>query len=158
MGLEKRITVTVQNFSSKLSSEIQFFKNDAIDLVFSIFEYGVEVKGLSTKYRLMPINTLKAKLLIETPFGIDSVESASIDENEITFHLDSEYTQNVGTSRMQIVLLYGDNYKVTLPEFSFTIKNSINEEWDGEDIVYPTILLDDDGNVILVDDDTAIIR
>lgn len=37
MGLEKRITVTVQNFSSKLSSEIQFFKNDAIDLVFSIF-------------------------------------------------------------------------------------------------------------------------
>lgn len=158
MGLEKRITVTVQNFSSKLSSEIQFFKNDAIDLVFSIFEYGVEVKGLSTKYRLMPINTLKAKLLIETPFGIDSVESASIDENEITFHLDSEYTQNVGTSRMQIVLLYGDNYKVTLPEFNFTIKNSINEEWDGEDIVYPTILLDDDGNVILVDDDTAIIR
>ena len=106
----------------------------------------------------MPISTLKAKLLIETPFGIDSVESASIDENEITFHLDSEYTQNVGTSRMQIVLLYGDNYKVTLPEFSFTIKNSINEEWDGEDVVYPTILLDDDGNVILVDDDTAIIR
>lgn len=158
MGLEKRITVTVQNFSSKLSSEIQFFKNDAIDLVFSIFEYGVEVKGLSTKYRIMPINPLKAKLLIETPFGIDSVESASIDENKITFHLDSEYTQNVGTSRMQIVLLYGDNYKVTLPEFAFTIKNSINEEWDGEDIVYPTILLDDDGNVILVDDNTAIIR
>lgn len=106
----------------------------------------------------MPINPLKAKLLIETPFGIDSVESASIDENKITFHLDSEYTQNVGTSRMQIVLLYGDNYKVTLPEFAFTIKNSINEEWDGEDIVYPTILLDDDGNVILVDDNTAIIR
>ena len=158
MGLEKRITVTVQNFSSKLSSEIQFFKNDAIDLVFSIFEYGVEVKGLSTKYRLMPINTLKAKLLIETPFGIDSVESASIDENEITFHLDKTYTQHIGISKMQIVLLDEDNYKVTLPEFQFEIKNSITEEWDGEDIIYPTILLSDDGNVLLTDEETVLIR
>ena len=50
---------------------------------------------------------------------------------------------------MQIVLLDQDNYKVTLPEFSFEIKKSINEQWDGEDVIYPTILLADDGSVIL---------
>ena len=59
---------------------------------------------------------------------------------------------------MQIVLLDEENYKITLPEFSFEIKKSINEKWDGEDVIYPTILLTDDGNVILADEDTALIR
>ena len=159
MSIYKKVSLTVANYSSRLSSEIQFFKNDAVDLVFSIYEFGIEVKpnGVS-KARTMPINPLKAKLLIETPFGVDSVESASIVENEVMFKLDEIYTQNIGKSKMQIVLLDEENYKITLPEFSFEIKKSINEQWDGEDVVYPTILLDDDGSVILVDEETALIR
>lgn len=107
---------------------------------------------------MMPINPLKAKLLIETPFGVDSVESARIEENQVVFFLDDSYTQNVGKSKMQIVLLDDDGCKVTLPSFEFEIKRSINEKWDGEDVIYPTILLTDDGNVILADEDTALIR
>lgn len=157
LGLNE--TVDVANYSSSLSSEIQFFKNDAVDLVFSIYEFGIEVKpnGIS-KARTMPINPLKAKLLIETPYGVDSVESASIVENEVMFKLDEIYTQNIGKSKMQIVLLDEENYKITLPEFSFEIKKSINEKWDGEDVIYPTILLADDGSVILADEATALIR
>nr|DAK82276.1 MAG TPA: hypothetical protein [Caudoviricetes sp.] len=159
MSIYKKVSLTVANYSSRLSSEIQFFKNDAVDLVFSIYEFGIEVKlnGVS-KARTMPINPLKAKLLIETPFGVDSVESASIVENEVMFKLDEIYTQNIGKSKMQIVLLDEENYKITLPEFSFEIKKSINEKWDGEDVIYPTILLADDGSVILADEATALIR
>lgn len=159
MSIYKKVSLTVANYSSSLSSEIQFFKNDAVDLVFSIYEFGIEVKpnGVS-KARTMPINPLKAKLLIETPFGVDSVESASIVENEVMFKLDEIYTQNIGKSKMQIVLLDEENYKITLPEFSFEIKKSINEKWDGEDVIYPTILLADDGSVILADEATALIR
>lgn len=159
MSIYKKVSLTVANYSSRLSSEIQFFKNDAVDLVFSIYEFGIEVKpnGIS-KARTMPINPFKAKLLIETPYGVDSVESASIVENEVMFKLDEIYTQNIGKSKMQIVLLDEENYKITLPEFSFEIKKSINEKWDGEEVIYPTILLDDNGNVLLVDDNTAIIR
>lgn len=159
MSIYKKVSLTVANYSSSLSSEIQFFKNDAVDLVFSIYEFGIEVKpnGIS-KARTMPINPLKAKLLIETPFGVDSVESASIVENEVMFKLDEIYTQNIGKSKMQIVLLDEENYKITLPEFSFEIKKSINEKWDGEDVIYPTILLADDGSVILADEATALIR
>lgn len=159
MSIYKKVSLTVANYSSSLSSEIQFFKNDAVDLVFSIYEFGIEVKpnGVS-KARTMPINPLKAKLLIETPFGVDSVESASIVENEVMFKLDEIYTQNIGKSKMQIVLLDEENYKITLPEFSFEIKKSINEKWDGEDVIYPTILLADDGSVVLADEATALIR
>lgn len=159
MSIYKKVSLTVANYSSSLSSEIQFFKNDAVDLVFSIYEFVIEVKpnGIS-KARTMPINPLKAKLLIETPFGVDSVESASIVENEVMFKLDEIYTQNIGKSKMQIVLLDEENYKITLPEFSFEIKKSINEKWDGEDVIYPTILLADDGSVILADEATALIR
>lgn len=159
MSIYKKVSLTVANYSSRLSSEIQFFKNDAVDLVFSIYEFGIEVKpnGVS-KARTMQINPLKAKLLIETPFGVDSVESASIVENEVMFKLDEIYTQNIGKSKMQIVLLDEENYKITLPEFSFEIKKSINEKWDGEDVIYPTILLADDGSVILADEATALIR
>lgn len=159
MSIYKKVSLTVTNYSSRLSSEMQFFKNDAVDLVFSIYEFGIEVKqnGIS-KARTMPINPLKAKLLIETPYGVDSVESASIVENEVMFKLDEIYTQNIGKSKMQIVLLDEENYKITLPEFSFEIKKSINEKWDGEDVIYPTILLADDGSVILADEATALIR
>lgn len=158
MSLYKKVTLTVRNYSSKLNSELQFYKNDALDLVFSIFEYGIEIKPSGSHYKMIPINPLKAKLLIETPFGIDSVESAAIKENEVTFKLDESYSQNIGKSKMQIVLMDDDGCKITLPPFDFEIKRSINEKWDGEEVIYPTILLDDNGNVLLVDDNTAIIR
>lgn len=159
MSIYKKVSLTVANYSSRLSSEIQFFKNDAVDLVFSIYEFGIEYKNGTSKFRETPINgAISAVLLIENPYGIDSIESMSIEDNLITFHLGEEHTQYPGISKMQIVLLDEDNYKVTLPEFSFEIKKSINEQWDGEDVVYPTILLDDDGSVILVDEETALIR
>lgn len=82
------------------------------------------------------------------------------EDNIFMFHLDSEYTQNVGISKMQIVLLDYDEvgYKITLPEIEFEIKKSINEKWDGEEIIYPTILLTDDGCAILADEETVLIR
>lgn len=159
MGLSKKINLTVKNYSANLNEDITFYKNDVVDLIFSIYEYGIEVSvNGAQRYRVMPINPLKAKLLIQTPFGVDSVESADIQGNEITFKLDESYSTNVGKSSMQIVLLDEDGYKVTLPEFEFEIKKTINEKWDGEDVIYPTILLADDGSVILVDEETALIR
>ena len=95
MSLYKEVTLTVSNYSSKLNSDIQFYKNDALDLIFNIYEYGIQVKQRGSSYRMMPINPLKAKLLIETPFGVDSVESARIEENQVVFFLDDSYIQNV---------------------------------------------------------------
>ena len=157
--LFKRVKLTVNNYTADLNSPLKFFKNDSLYLKFEIYEFGIEYKNGTSKFRETPINgAVSAVLLIENPYGIDSIESMSIEDNLITFHLAEEHTQYPGISKMQIVLLDEDNYKVTLPEFSFEIKKSINEQWDGEDVIYPTILLDNDGNVILVDEETALIR
>lgn len=158
--LFKKVKLTVKaGYSCDLDNPLRFFKNDALDLKFEIFQLGIEYKNNISRLREVPLNgATHAILLIETPYGIDSVEAMDIEDNLITFHLDKTYTQHIGISKMQIVLLDEDNYKVTLPEFQFEIKNSINEEWDGEDIIYPTILLSDDCNVLLTDEETVLIR
>lgn len=158
MKLYKNIDLKVDGYTIELSDDIKLYKNDAIDLIFSIYEYGINPKSRTASKEYMPIESLNAKLLIETPFGVDSVEAANVVDNTITFHLTKEYTQNIGFTKVSIVLLGEDDYKSTLPEFKFEVRKSINEKWDGENVVYPTILLDDNGNIILVDDNTAVIR
>ncbi|WP_297993931.1 hypothetical protein [uncultured Clostridium sp.] len=158
--LFKKVRLTVSNgYSCSIDSPLRFFKNDSLYLKFEIFQIGIEHKNNISRLRERPMNgAISAILLIENPFGIDSVESMDIEDNLITFALGEEHTQYPGVSKMQIVLLDENRYKVTLPDFEFEIKKSINEEWDGEEVIYPTILLTDDGSVILVDEETALIR
>lgn len=158
--LFKKVKLTVSNgYSCNIDNPLRFFKNDSLYLKFEIFQVGIEHKNGISRLRETPMNgAISAVLLIENPFGIDSIESMDIEDNLITFPLGEEHTQYPGVSKMQIVLLDENRYKVTLPEFEFEIKKSINEEWDGEEVIYPTILLTDDGSVILVDEETALIR
>ena len=153
--LSKRIEITIMDYTATLSSKISFYKNDEIDLIFNIREFGIvknEGGWGGAKPRLMHLTALSAKLLFETPVGLDSVETATIHGNDIIFRLTSDQTKYVGVSKMQIVLYDEDGCKVTIPEFPFEIKASINKEWDGEDSSYPDILLDDEGNIIVLED------
>lgn len=157
--LSKRITITVRDYTSTLSSNISFYKNDELDLIFNIQEFGIVVQYGRAESQMMPLMALSAKLLVETPIGLDSVESAHIEGNDIIFRLTPDLTQFVGKSKMQIVLYDEDGCKITIPEFQFEVKSSINEEWDGEDSTYPPILLDDDGNIIVLEDaETALFK
>lgn len=159
--LSKKVKLTVTDYSAKLSSPLKFYKNDSVYLIFEIVEFGIKYTNGRSRIGETPIVSLYGKLLVETPYGVDSIKSMeNSNDNIFMFHLDTEYTQNIGRSKMQIVLLDDDGvrYKITLPEIEFEIKKSINEKWDGEDVVYPTIILTDDGNLILADDETALIK
>ena len=102
--LSKRIELTIKDYTATLSSEIKFYKNDCLDLIFGIKEYGVKVRNGIAEANLMPINALNAKLLIETPSGVDSIEATSIEGNEITFRLTNSITRYIGKGKMQIRL------------------------------------------------------
>lgn len=158
--LRKPITITVRDYKSVLSSKISLYKNDALDLIFTIQEFGIVAQEGKATSRMVSLIALSAKLLVETPAGLDSVESAKVEEcGDILFRLTPEHTKYVGISKMQIVLYDEDGCKITIPEFSFEVKPSINEEWDGEDSSYPDILLDDEGNIIVLEDtETAIFK
>ena len=95
MSLSKRITLTVRDYTVRLSSAIKLYQNDQIYLIFEINKYGIDVDGMDNQHEtIMPINPLKAELFFETPLGIDSVESADIIDNKVTFHLEKKKTVN----------------------------------------------------------------
>ena len=148
MGLSKNITLTIKDYEIKLDKEIKFYENDTIDLCFSILEYGIEVKNGVSVNKLMPIQALTAYMLIETPQGVDYAESTKIENNKIVFNLGTKYSQFVGIGRMQIVIKDSDGCRVTLPEFEFEIKKSINSDWEKEEKELYFLSTEDDSIII----------
>lgn len=152
MGLSKEIILTVKDYEIKLNRDIKFYENDTIDLCFSILEYGIEVKDGVAVNKLMPINALKAYMLIETPQGVDYAESTKVENNRVVFNLGNKYSQFIGIGRMQIVIKDNDGCRITLPEFPFEIRQSINSDWDRDITVLSTeaseIIVDEFGREV----------
>lgn len=146
MSLNKSISLTVNDYDIKLSSNIKFYQNDQLKLKFEINEYGINVENGVKVRASMPITPLSAILFIETPLGVDSVESAVIENNTVTFYLSSTHTQHVGISRMQIQLSDEDGCQVTLPPFQFEIRENI---YDREVILNQVLLADEDNNILV---------
>ena len=147
MALSTSITLTVSDYDMKMSRSLKFYKNDALKLIFTINYWGIDnAHGIPQKV-LMPLEALSAVLFMETPDGTDSVEAGAVEGNVVTFYLNSEYTQNVGVSRMQIRLFDDDGCAITLPEFPFEIKENI---YGGTDVNFSNVtLMDSSGNAII---------
>lgn len=157
MSLSKKVQLTVSGYSINLSSELKFYQNDQIKLIFEINEYGIEVTNGVKVRSIMPLEPLRARLFFETPSGVDSIESALIENNAVTFYLSEKQTSNIGISKIQLQLLDDDGCQITLPEFTIEIRKNI---YDGElevhDIVLydkssDSILIDENGNLIIID-------
>ena len=150
MALSTSITLTVSDYDIKLSRGLKFYKNDALKLIFTINYWGIDNANGIPQRVLMPLEALSAILFMETPEGTDSVEAGAVEGNVVTFYLDSEYTQNVGVSRMQIRLFDDDGCAITLPEFPFEIKENI---YGGTDVNFSNVvLMDSDGTAIVTED------
>ena len=149
MSLSKKIILTVRDYSVRLSSPIKLYQNDQLYLIFEINKYGIDVAGTNNQYEtIMPINPLKANLFFETPLGTDSIESADIIGNTVIFHLESEHTQYIGVSKMQIQLIDEECCQITLPDFPFEVRENI---YDNAPLLR-TVLLSDEEDTLLVDE------
>ena len=149
MSLSKEIYLTISGYDIKLSDNLTFYKNDQLKLIFCINEYGIDVEQNPNARTLMPVNPLKAILFIENPDGVDSVSSTKIEGNAVTFYLEEEHTQFVGVSRMQIRLFDQDGCVVTLPHFTFEIRENI---YGDDDIKFKNVvLIDKDGSAIVTE-------
>jgi hypothetical protein len=146
LSLSKKINLTVSGYDIQLSDSLKFYKNDQLKLKFEINEYGINVENGTKVRALMPITPLSAILFIETPLGVDSIESTVIENNTVTFYLSSTHAQHVGISRMQIQLSDEDGCQVTLPPFQFEIRENI---YDGEVVLNQVLLADEDNNILV---------
>ena len=149
MGLSKDILLTIKDYEVKLDKDIKFYEYDTINLCFSIMEYGIVVKNGVSVNKLMPIQALKAYMLIETPDKKDYAEAIKIEDNKVVFNLGNRYSRFIGVGRMQIVIKDADGCRVTLPEFPFEIKESINTGWDDGSF---DVLITEKEDVIITDE------
>ena len=145
MSLSKKVVLTVSGYKISLSDSLQFYQNDQLKLIFEINKYGIDVASSFTHKTLMPLQPLTATLFIETPLGVDSIESANIEDNAVTFYLTSNQTQHIGTSSMQIKLTDDDGCQITLPSFTFEVQKNI---YDNAVHVSGILLADENGNVL----------
>ena len=145
MSLSKKVVLTVSGYKISLSDSLQFYQNDQLKLIFEINKYGIDVASSFTHKTLMPLQPLTATLFIETPLGVDSIESANIEDNAVTFYLTSNQTQHIGTSTMQIKLTDDDGCQITLPSFTFEVQKNI---YDNAVHVSGVLLADENGNVL----------
>ena len=145
MSLSKKVVLTVSGYKISLSDSLQFYQNDQLKLIFEINKYGIDVASSFTHKTLMPLQPLTATLFIETPLGVDSIESANIEDNAVTFYLTSNQTQHIGTSTMQIKLTDDDGCQITLPSFTFEVQKNI---YDNAVHVSGILLADENSNVL----------
>ena len=150
MSLTKKVYLTISGYDIKLSDNLTFYQKDQLKLIFYINEYGIDYGNNAATRALMPVNPLNAILFIENPDGVDSVSSARIEDNAVTFYLDSTHTQYVGVSRMQLRLFDQDGCAITLPHFTFEIRENI---YGSGDVRFQNVVMvDQTGTVILTED------
>lgn len=153
MSLSTNITLTVSDYDIKLSRNLKFYEHDQLKLIFTLNYWGIDNTNGVTQKALMPLNALSAILFIETPLGVDSIESATIKENVVTFYLTSNQTQHIGVSRMQIQLSDADGCQITLPPMEFEVRENI---YDDEVILSQVLLADEDENIVVDENGNAV--
>lgn len=148
--LTKTIGLTVKDYKIILTSPLKFYKGDDLTLYFEVGEFGASVVEDNDIYS--PLFPEDAFLFVETPNNIDTIEAVSIEGNKLCFRLTDKYTSNLGTSRMQIVLLDGYSRKA-LPPFEFEIQPIIYEEQP--DILYNGLWTED--GISLMSEDSMLL-
>lgn len=152
----RKILLTVNDYNITLSRDIKLYQNDAIELCFTILQYETTfTEDDRCIHELIQLVPLKAYMLIESPEGEGYVEATSIRSNEVVFRLSRSHTNFAGIGHLQIVLKDANGCRITLPSFSFEIKESINPYWvdDDEPIIPEEPIEEDfvseDNNIIL---------
>ena len=132
MSLSKEITLTIKNYSIKLSNPLNFYVNDSLKLVFTIKKMEIinanNINTISADY--FPLDGLTAQLIIENSLGSDSIEATTIEDNKMSFIFTNKYTRYPGSGKMQIRLTDKDGCELKLPEFKYRVKRTITGNLD----------------------------
>lgn len=159
MSLSKETTLTIKNYSIKLSNPLNFYVNDSLKLVFIIKKMEIinanNINTISADY--FPLDGLTAQLIIENSLGTDSIEATIIEGNKMSFIFTNKYTRYPGTGKMQIRLTDKDGCELKLPVFRYRVKRTINENLDNTipETIMRTLTTED--NKLLLSEDGKIL-
>ena len=129
---KKIVKMYISDEEASLSSELNFYKEDNLNIYFYIqslnFETTEQADGsISIENQVIPLTGVTAKMLIKVPEEVPiSVESTNINsDNSIEFRFTVPYVNYVGTTKMQIVLTDSQGNILHLPPVDVNIREPI---------------------------------
>ena len=129
---KKIVKMYISDDEATLSSELNFYKEDALNIYFYIQSLNFETTeqpddGISIENQTVPLTGVSAKMLIKVPEEVPiSVESVNINsDNSIEFRFTVPYVNYVGTTKMQIVLTDSQGNILHLPPVNVNIREPI---------------------------------
>ena len=129
---KKIVKMYISDEETSLSSELNFYKEDNLNIYFYIqslnFETTEQADGsISVENQIIPLTGVTAKMLIKVPEEVPiSVESTNINsDNSIEFRFTVPYVNYVGTTKMQIVLTDSQGNILHLPPVDVNIREPI---------------------------------
>lgn len=159
MSLSKEITLTIKNYSIKLSNPLNFYVNDSLKLVFTIKKMEIinANNNNTNSADYFPLDGLTAQLIIENSLGTDSIEATTIEDNKMSFIFTNKYTRYPGSGKMQIRLTDKDGCELKLPEFKYRVKRTITGNLDNTipETIMRTLTTED--NKLLLSEDGKIL-
>lgn len=95
-------------------------------------------------------------LFIESPEKVDhKVNDVTIENGQVKIALTSELTNKTGTWTIQMVITQG-NSRRTIPPFSYEVKATTDNEWNGETTRYVTLRAEEEEVIIVLEDGNLI--
>ena len=129
---KKIVKMYISDDEATLSSELNFYKEDALNIYFYIQSLNFETTeqaddSISIENQAVPLTGVSAKMLIKVPEEVPiSVESVNINsDNSIEFRFTVPYVNYVGTTKMQIVLTDSQGNILHLPPVNVSIREPI---------------------------------
>ena len=129
---KKVVKMYISDDEAALSSELNFYKEDNLNIYFYIqslnFETTEQANGsISVENQIIPLTGVSAKMLIKVPEEVPiSVESTNINsDNSIEFRFTVPYVNYVGTTKMKIVLTDSQGNILHLPPVDVHIREPI---------------------------------
>ena len=147
--ITKTADLTIRNgYSAILSSPIEVFCGDRIEVILHLYEVQVNVNVSKVSKSSRPVEIdmcgLTAEIIHQSPGNEDGVTGASVDFNTISFVLENIFTSDIGENKCQIRLKDNNGYKLTFPEFSYTVKESIDDNVIEEPPIYGDYATDEE--------------
>lgn len=119
-----KTTVKASGYNVALTPELLFYKGDVVFIEFTLFNSLIKsINGVRVE-EMLPLNELSdVKLKIETPEGVDLIESTQIIENKAKFKMNISNT--TGVYKFQIVCYDSDGCVCHLPPCTYSIADTI---------------------------------
>ena len=147
--ITKTSDLTIRNgYSAILSSPIEVFRGDRIKIILNLYDVQVNVNISKVSKSSRPVEIdmsgLTAEIIHQSPGNEDCITEANAYFNTISFVLEGIFTSDIGENKCQIRLKDNNGYKLTFPEFSYTVKESIDDNVIGEQPIYGDYATDEE--------------